>query len=133
MAKSRVTDESDDDAPERGASKASAAKQGSKQDAARRSGPRASTNRRKRGRTIVAIVLIGFVLVASAVIWRRSYGFTQGRALTALMLRKTQLEAVRASLEDSIRDESSRTRLGPVVQALGMRVPLDQQVRILPQ
>lgn len=132
MAKSRVTDESDD-APERGASKSSAAKQGSKQDAARRSGTRASANRRKRGRTIVAIVLIGFVLVASAVIWRRSYGFTQGRVLTALVLRKSQLEAVRASLEDSIRDESSRTRLGPVVQALGMRVPLDQQVRILPR
>jgi hypothetical protein len=132
MAKSRVTDESDDDAPERGASTStsSASKQGA---AARRSGTRAGANRRKRGRTIVAIVLIGFVLVASAVIWRRSYGVTQGRVLTALALRKTQLEAERASLEDSIRDESSRTRLGPVVQALGMRVPLDQQVRILPQ
>lgn len=121
MAKSRVDDETDDDAreaPSRG--------QG-------RSKGRSAEARRRRGRTIVAITLIGFVLVASAIVWRRSYGITQSRALSDLGRKKGQLIAERAHLEALIRDESSRTRLGPVVQALGMRVPQDQQVRILPR
>ncbi len=83
----------------------------------------------RRGRSIVAALLIGFVVVASAVIWRRSYGITQARQLSEMDRRIVQLEAQRQRLSALIRDESSRTQLGPAVQQLGMHVPDDQQVR----
>lgn len=79
----------------------------------------------------MATLLIGFVIVASAVIWRRSYGITQAREIANLDRRLVQLEAERGRLSAVIRDESSRTRLGPIVQQLGMRVPDDRQVRMV--
>lgn len=79
----------------------------------------------------MAMLLIGFVLVASAVIWRRSYGITQARQMAELDRNLTQLEAERGRLSALIRDEASRTRLGPIVQQLGMRVPDDRQVRMI--
>ncbi len=85
--------------------------------------------RRRRGRSIMATLLIGFVVVASAVIWRRSYGITQARQIADLDRHLVQLEAERGRLSALIRDESSRTQLGPLVQQLGMRVPDDRQVR----
>ena len=77
----------------------------------------------------MAALLIGFVVVASAVIWRRSYGITQARQIADLDRKIVQLEAERQRLSALIRYESSRTQLGPVVQQLGMRVPDDRQVR----
>jgi cell division protein FtsL len=79
----------------------------------------------------MATLLIGFVIVASAVIWRRSYGITQARQIADLDRQIVQLSAERGRLSALIRDESSRTQLGPVVQQLGMRVPDDRQVRLL--
>ncbi|HEY8312255.1 MAG TPA: hypothetical protein VIG47_16935 [Gemmatimonadaceae bacterium] len=79
----------------------------------------------------MAALLIGFVLVASAVIWRRSYGITQARRIADLDRHLVQLEAERQRLSALIRDESSRTQLGPIVQQLGMRVPDDRQVRMV--
>jgi cell division protein FtsL len=87
--------------------------------------------RQKRGRWIIATLLIGFVIVASAVIWRRSYGITQARETADLNRRIVQLEAERGRLAALIRDESSRTRLGPALQQLGMKVPNDAQVRMV--
>ncbi len=79
----------------------------------------------------MAALLIGFVIVASAVIWRRSYGITQSRRITDLDRHIVQLQAERERLSALIRDESSRTQLGPIVQQLGMRVPDDRQVRMI--
>jgi len=124
MAKSRVTDTLDDDEVDEPATRA------------RTSGSSRAKNgaaRRKRGRSMVAIALVVFVLVASAVIWRRSYGITQSRELSDLTKRKYQLLGDLARLQAAIRDESSRNQLDPAVRALGMRVPQDQQVRILPK
>ena len=102
----------------------------SKASGASRAKPAAKRRSRKwRGRTIMAALLIGFVVVASAVIWRRSYGITQGRHMADLDRRIVQLEAERGRLSALIRDESSRTELGPIVLKLGMRVPDDRQVR----
>jgi len=86
---------------------------------------------RRRGRSILAALLIGFVVVASAVIWRRSYGITEERHIADLDRHLVQLEAERGRLSALIRDESSRTQLGPLVQRLGMRVPDDSQVRLV--
>jgi cell division protein FtsL len=102
----------------------------SRSDVAARAKPAAKRRtRRRRGRSIMATLLIGFVVVASAVIWRRSYGITQARHMADMDRRIVQLEAERGRLSALIRDESSRTQLGPVLQQLGMRIPDDRQVR----
>jgi cell division protein FtsL len=86
-----------------------------------------------RGRQL-ALLLIGFLLVTTGVIWRRSYGIARSRELAELDKRRVQLEARRAQLESEIRDLSSRARLAPIVeQRLQMHVPTDSQVIILPR
>ncbi len=94
---------------------------------------RKSSKKSGRGRQL-ALVLIGFLVVTTGVIWRRSYGIARSRELTELDKRRVQLEARRAQLESEIRDLSSRARLAPIVeQRLQMHVPADSQVVILPR
>lgn len=86
-----------------------------------------------RGRTLVAIVLAAFVLVALAIVWRRTIGFGQSQRLAALEARRASLESERARLESDIRDAASRQHLGASVESrLGMHIPTDKQVVILP-
>lgn len=99
--------------------------------AAQKSTPRRRSGKQRRGRSIMAALLVGFVVVASAVIWRRSYGIVQGRRLADLDRQLVQLEADRARLAGQIRDESSRAKLWPIAERLGMRVPDDRQVRFI--
>lgn len=87
-----------------------------------------------RGRAWVALVLVGFVLIAAGVIWRRASGVEQARELRSLQQQLLQLESRRAQLESDIRRVSSRNSLVPVVErSLGMHVPNDTQVVILPR
>lgn len=83
---------------------------------------------------MVALLLLGFVLVATSVIWRRSLGIAQTRAIRELNAQRTQLEAEKATLESGVRSAASRVRLGPLVEKrLDMHVPSDSQVIILPR
>ena len=94
---------------------------------------RGTKGRAGRGRGFVALGLLAFVLVAVGVIWRRSYGFEQARALRDLDRQRLQLEAQRSALLGEIRTMSSREKLQPIAQGrLGMRVPSDSQVVLLP-
>jgi cell division protein FtsL len=91
----------------------------------------------KRGRlsrrSIVALALFGFVLVATGVIARRTFGIDQARALRELDRRRQALEAERVKLDGEIRDASSRARLAPIAeQQLNMHVPSPDQVIMLP-
>lgn len=87
-----------------------------------------------RGRTMVFLGLIGFVLVATGVIWRRSTGLAQARELRALQLRRAALDAQQAALQGAIRDASSRARLARTAEErLGMRVPPESLVIRLPR
>ena len=98
-----------------------------------RSAARRTTRKGGRGRQL-ALLLVGFLLVATGVIWRRSYGIARSRELAELDKRRVQLEARRTQLESEIRDLSSRARLAPIVeQRLQMHVPTDSQVVILPR
>lgn len=82
----------------------------------------------------MALVLLGFVLVGAGVIWRRTAGIAQARELRQLEQRRLQLEAQRAQLESDIRNLSSRSRLVPLAErSLGMHIPSDTQVVILPR
>ncbi len=83
-----------------------------------------------RGRSVLALLLVGFVLVAAGVIWRRSYGSILAREQHKLEDQRAALEAERAKLKGDIRDASSRSRLAGVVsQRLDMRDPSDSMVR----
>lgn len=93
---------------------------------------RAEPRRGGRGRLIVAAGLAGFVLVASAAIYRRSLGIAGARELRVLDARRAQLLAERAALEGAVRTAAGRANIGGVAeQRLGMRVPADTQVVIL--
>ncbi|HEY3133767.1 MAG TPA: hypothetical protein VGJ47_03985 [Gemmatimonadaceae bacterium] len=87
-----------------------------------------------RGRSLVALVLGAFVLIALSIVWRRTIGISQSEHLAVLDARRATLGSERARLEAEIRDASSRQNLGTTVERrLGMHVPTDKQVVILPR
>jgi cell division protein FtsL len=91
-----------------------------------------SGGRAPRGRSWVALVLLGFFLLGAGVIWRRAEGHRQAQELRALEEKRTQLDAQRAQLESEIRDLTSRAKLGPVAEdRLHMHVPNDTELVIL--
>ena len=82
----------------------------------------------------MALVLTTFVLVALSIVWRRTVGIAQSERLATLDGKRSELEGERARLESDIRDASSRQRLGVIAESqLGMHVPSDKQVVILPR
>ena len=82
----------------------------------------------------MALVLAAFVLVTLSIVWRRTLGIGQSERLATLDGKRTELEGERARLESDIRDASSRQQLGVVaVSQLGMHIPSDKQVVILPR
>jgi cell division protein FtsL len=82
-----------------------------------------------RGRRWFALLLLGFVLIASGVILRRTYGIAGARELLALEARRSGLIAERLRLEREIRIAASRARLQPIAeQRLQMHVPTEDQV-----
>lgn len=86
-----------------------------------------------RGRSIVAIVLLVGLLVMTGIIWRRAIGYDEARALRVLDQKRVQLDGERARLESAIRLASGRSHLQPIAeQRLGMHVPADSEVVILP-
>jgi len=82
----------------------------------------------------VALMLCAFVLVALAIVWRRTIGIGESEHLAVLDAKRVELEGERARLESEIRDASSRQTLGTSVERrLGMHIPSDKQVVILPR
>lgn len=89
---------------------------------------RSSARSRGRGRLIVAAGLVGFVLIASGIIYRRSVGIGQAREIRDMAKHRDQLVAERAALLGAVRLAASRARIEPAAERLGMRVPNDTQV-----
>jgi cell division protein FtsL len=88
--------------------------------------------KRGRGRSLVAVLLVGFVAVAAVVIFRRSSGIKREGELRDLERQRVELAGRRARLEGEIRELSSRGRLAPVAeQRLHMKVPGDSQTVLL--
>jgi cell division protein FtsL len=91
------------------------------------------TTGRHRGRSIAALLLVGFVVVTTAVIWRRGYGIARAVELRTLARHRDQLRAERTSLERHIADLTGRAQLGGLAERqLDMHVPADSQVIVLP-
>lgn len=82
-----------------------------------------------RGRTIVFVSLLGFVLLATGVIWRRSAGVLRAREVKQLETRRAELAAQRTKLDADIRSLISLEKLGRVVEERQhMQVPSDSLV-----
>jgi cell division protein FtsL len=81
-------------------------------------------------RSLIALLLVGFVLVTTGVIARRAFGVGQQREIRDLQRKRDALDAERIRLEGAIRDGSSRARLQAIAeQRLNMHIPKpDQQV-----
>lgn len=87
-----------------------------------------------RRRSLIAVVLVGFVLVTAGVITRRVYGVRQQLDIRRLRQRRDSLAAERVRLESVIRDASSRVHLQPIAeQRLNMHIPTPEQQVILPR
>ena len=87
---------------------------------------------RRRGRSVVALTLFGFVLVATSVIWRRTFGQSQSRVVQRLERQRSDLRAQRLHLQREIREAASRDKLTPMVeQRLRLRMPNDSQVIVI--
>lgn len=85
-----------------------------------------------RGRTAIAIGLAAFLLVSTSVVWRRARGNATAARLDSLGARVNELEAVRTRLEGDVRRAGSQVDLRPRAERLGLRVPSDSQVIVLP-
>jgi len=89
---------------------------------------------RRRGRSVVALTLFGFVLVATSVIWRRTFGQTQSRRVQQLERQRQDLRAQRSQLQREIRDAASREKITATAeQRLRLRMPSDSQVIVIPR
>jgi len=81
------------------------------------------------GRIRFALVLLGFVAIASGVVLRRTAGIRAARELQAMETRRSGLDAERRRLESEIRLASGRARLQPIAESrLRMHVPSEDQV-----
>jgi cell division protein FtsB len=104
---------------------------------ARRVGGKREQGRGKRrrvtaSRSLIALMLLGFFVVATGVIARRTFGISQARTIRELQRQRDAGDAARVRLEAEIRDLSSRAKLGPIAERrLQMYVPADSQVIIL--
>ena len=81
---------------------------------------------------MVALTLLGFFLVATSVIWRRTFAISQNREVQRLQRMRSDLEARRAQLQREIREAASRERIAPLAgERLRMRMPSDSQVIVI--
>src|SRR6476661_1649032 len=79
-------------------------------------------------RSVIALVLIGFVVVTTGVIARRMRGVGEQRRLLDLERKREALDGERTKLESAIRDASGRARLQPIAeQRLNMHIPKPEQ------
>ena len=78
---------------------------------------------------MIAGGLVGFVLIAAAVVARRSYGHREGSTITALQRKEAELESERTRLSQLIREGSSRSHIVPIAESrLGMHSPAETQI-----
>ncbi|MGQ0538075.1 MAG: hypothetical protein ACT4R6_03940 [Gemmatimonadaceae bacterium] len=88
--------------------------------------------RGRRGRNTVALALFAFLVLATAIVWRKSYGFAEAQRLRSLAQRQMELEARRTKAEGDIRSTLTLRRLGAIAERrLGLRVPADSQIILL--
>ena len=87
---------------------------------------------RVKGRHWLAIWLVALLAALWAVIARQTASLNAARALTDLRAERAGLEGKRDELERRIRTASSRAVLLPRAQNLGLRLPADTEIILVP-
>jgi hypothetical protein len=85
-----------------------------------------------KGRHWVAFWLVALLAALFAVIARQTASLNAARALTDTRQERATLEGRRAELERRIRAAQSRTVLLPRAERLGLRLPADTEIILLP-
>lgn len=88
------------------------------------------TPRRWRGRTLLLVALGGFLLAASAAVWRRSLGANVARELRALEDRRRALRTEVVTLRRDLRT-AERQVPDEAARRLGMHVAGELQARFV--
>jgi len=87
---------------------------------------------RVKGRHWLAIWLVALLAALWAVIARQTASLNAARALTDLRAERAGLEGKHDELERRIRTASSRAVLLPRAQKLGLRLPADTEIILVP-
>jgi len=87
---------------------------------------------RVKGRHWLAIWLVALLAALWAVIARQTASLNAARTLTDLRAERAGLEGKRDELERRIRTASSRAVLLPRAQKLGLRLPADTEIILVP-
>lgn len=85
-----------------------------------------------KGRHWVMIWLLAFLAAAGSVVARQTAALRIARALSQTRDTLSSLQSRRAEYERRLRQASSRSVLVPRAQALGLRLPADSEIVILP-
>ena len=88
--------------------------------------------RRLKGRHWLAIWLVALLAALWAVIARQTASLNAARALADLRAQRAGLEGRRSELERRIRTAGSRAVLLPRAERLGLRLPADTEIILLP-
>lgn len=85
-----------------------------------------------RGRHWIAVWLVLLLGALWAVIARQTASLNAARALTDLRDQRASLEGRRAELELRVRNAQSRAVLVPRARKMGLRLPADTEIILLP-
>jgi len=85
-----------------------------------------------KGRHWIAVWLVAFLAAAALVVARQTSGYRLARALAETRATRAGLEARRGELEQRARAARSRAVLVPRAQRLGLRLPSDSEIVLLP-
>lgn len=85
------------------------------------------------GRMRIVLLMLAFLVISGGVILRRTVGIAAATELRELEARRAAMINERIRLEGEIRAASSRGRLLPVAERLGLHVPADSQVMSIPR
>ena len=81
----------------------------------------------------IVLLMLAFLMISGGVILRRTVGIAAATELRELEARRAAMINERIRLEGEIRAASSRGRLLPVAERLGLHVPADSQVISIPR
>ncbi|HEV8510580.1 MAG TPA: hypothetical protein VGQ48_09040 [Gemmatimonadales bacterium] len=85
-----------------------------------------------RGRHWIAFWLVALLAALWAVIARQTASLNAARALSDLREERASLEGRRAEVERRVRTAQSRAVLLPRAEQLGLRLPADTEIILLP-
>jgi len=85
-----------------------------------------------KGRHLIAVWLVALLGALWAVIARQTSALNSARALADLRDERASLEGRRADLERRVRNAQSRAVLVPRARKMGLRLPADTEIILIP-